>query len=230
MKRRLGRYLPALASLVVIATLAIWVRQQADSVGAAIALLHEHAQARPWIVALVFALRPFVLFPVSLLVISCGMLFEFPLAYLYGWLGQTLSGVTGYAAVRWLVPPGEEADGIAARWRQRLERNAFESVLMMRVIGLPYDLVNYGCAWLRTPTPAYVIATAIGIIPASIALVSIGDSINLEALSGGIGQLPLDELFDARQLLFSAALVIASLLLARAVRRRSAAQESVSGP
>ncbi len=222
MRRRWRAWLPALASLAIVLTLAVWLRQQADSVGAAIALLHEQADARPWVVLLAFALRPFVLFPISVLVISCGVLYDAPWAYLLGWLGQTLSGLTGYAVVRYLVPASDAgADGFTQVWRRRIEHKAFESVLMMRVLLLPYDIVNYACAWLRTPTPAYVLATAIGILPATLALVGIGESLNLEALTGDPGSIPLGELFNGRQLLFSAALVLVSVLLARRLRARA---------
>lgn len=223
MKRAdLRRWLPALASLTVIAVLAVWLRQQADSIPAAITLLHQAARAHPWVVLLAFALRPFVLFPISLLVISTGMLFDFPAAYAIGWAGQTLSGLTGFAAVRFLVPTSADDDGgFAARWRTRLEEQAFASVLLMRVLLLPYDIVNYGCAWLRTPWRPYLLATAIGIIPANLALVGIGASINLDAFAGGAAGIPLDSLLDARQLAFSAALVIVSLVLARYVKRRN---------
>lgn len=49
--------------------------------------------------------------------------------------------------------------------------NSFETVLIMRFIFLPYDLVNYLAGILRIDLKAFILATLLGSIPGTIAFV-----------------------------------------------------------
>lgn len=221
MRRRLKRYVSAALLLGLFALAGWWLRKQTGSFGEALLLLHDALAPYPWLLLLVFALRPFVLFPVSLTVISCGVLIDGPAAYLVGWIGEWISALTGYAVLRWLLGEQDEEPGdFVARWQARLQERAFETVLLMRVLLLPYDLVNYGCAWLRTPALPYALATLVGIIPANIALVTIGASVDLEVLAGDPAKLTLTSLLDLRQLLFSGILLLSVLGIAHLLHRR----------
>lgn len=46
----------------------------------------------------------------------------------------------------------------------------------MRLLGVPFDLVNYGCGILKVARPPYAIATLLGIIPGMTAFVLIGNA------------------------------------------------------
>ena len=60
---------------------------------------------------------------------------------------------------------GERTKGIIQRYTDRLRENSFSTVLIMRFIFLPYDLVNYLCGVLRIDWKAFLFATSIGSLP-----------------------------------------------------------------
>jgi uncharacterized membrane protein YdjX (TVP38/TMEM64 family) len=85
---------------------------------------------------------------------------------------------------------------------------------------IPYDVVNYLCGYLRVPWGPFVVGTAIGVIPSTVAMVLAGASVDRldEGLSG----------VDPRLLGGSVGLVAVSLLVAWAVKRRQGVTGSVA--
>ena len=79
---------------------------------------------------------------------------------------------------------------------------------------VPFDLTNYGCGILKIKWSQYALATVIGIIPGAAAFVSFGTSIkNIDKFD--LSQITL----DTSQLVISVVIFVASLALARIVRR-----------
>ena len=185
-----------------------------------LAWLYQTALAHPWLMLLAFLLRPLILFPVSLLVVLSGALLGFWPGLALGWIGHVLTGVSAYALLRLLPRPPADEDRAVKAWHQQLQEHSFSAVLLLRVTLMPYDAVNFACAWLRTPVVPFTLATALGTIPVTVALVSFGASVQLAALFSGEANLSLDQLFNPRQLVFSVALVAASLGLAHWLKRR----------
>lgn len=182
--------------------------------------IYELAAAHPWLLLLAFLLRPLILFPVSLLVILSGVLLGFGYGLLLGWAGHVLTGVAAYALLRLLPrPPTDESKAIKA-WHRQLQEHSFSAVLLLRVTLMPYDAVNFACAWLRTPVIPFTLATALGTIPVTVALVSFGASVQVDALLSGDANISFAQLVNPRQLAFSIALVAISLGLARWLKRR----------
>ncbi len=63
-------------------------------------------------------------------------------------------------------------------YRHSEGQGGFVFVLMMRLIPvLPWEVQNYVAGLTKIPIPSYVVATAVGIIPGSTALVLLGDAI-----------------------------------------------------
>jgi uncharacterized membrane protein YdjX (TVP38/TMEM64 family) len=84
----------------------------------------------------------------------------------------------------------------------------------MRLLLLPYDLVNYLSGFLRIDWKAFLLATAIGSFPATISLVLIGVAGDLDDLVAGKFSL------NPWALAGSVAMVGVSLLISRYLRRR----------
>jgi uncharacterized membrane protein YdjX (TVP38/TMEM64 family) len=169
----------------------------------------------------VYALRPLLLFPATLLTVGAGILYG-PLAGVaLVVLAANASAVVAFALGR---AYGAELAGAALQHprlrgvSQRLRANAFEAVLTLRFVFTPYDAVNYLSGALRLPLRAFVVATAIGSLPGTLVFVlfgaGLGDVAALEA-----GRLPTP---DVPLLAASAALFVTSLLLARIWRAREA--------
>ena len=61
--------------------------------------------------------------------------------------------------------------------REFIKKNAFEAILVLRLAAFPYDLLSYIAGGVRAPFVPFILATAIGSLPGSIAIVSIGASV-----------------------------------------------------
>lgn len=163
----------------------------------------------------VYTVRPLILFPASLLTIASGFVFGAVLGTILTVIGSNASAMVAYLIGRYFgrdVLEGE-GEGIMRRYASRLRKNSFESVLIMRFIYLPYDLVNYAAGFLKIRPLPFILATALGSIPGTLSFVLFGASIGGEALSGA------PEL-DFRVLGASVALFAGSLILSRYFKRR----------
>ncbi len=163
----------------------------------------------------VYALRPLTLVPATVLTLLGGFAFGPVLGVVLTVIAANLSAAVGYGAGRLiggdlLADPG--AEGFAARWAERMRARSFEAVFVMRLIFIPYDIVSFLAGILRIRFWPFILATALGSLPATVAIVLFGAS--LEEFDGGLPE------FDPWVLLASAGLFAASLLVARLVRRR----------
>ena len=183
--------------------------------------LIDNARGNWWAVAafiVVSLARPLVLFPATLVTVAAGMLFG-PVAG----IAVAAAGANGSALVSFhlarAISPAERADATTAvaRWASRLRNNTFDAVLLMRLLFLPYDLVNYGCGLLRVRTTPFIVATAIGSLPGTVAFVLAGASI--DDLSEGFGGI------DTPTLVASVLLIVGSLVVSRLLRGRTAAAD-----
>lgn len=198
----------------------IWYQRSTGEGTAEIAQsLVDSVRGAWWAVALYIALytvRPVVLFPATLLTLAGGILFGPIVGVIATVVGANLSALFAYWLARSLAPGRErdeaEEQRLLSRWADRMRDNSFTTVLTMRFLFLPYDLVAYAAGFLRIAPGQFLAATAIGSLPGTVAFVLLGASI--ERVDDGVGG------FDGRVLLASAVLFVGSLLVARALRRR----------
>lgn len=173
-----------------------------------------------WWAALAFlvvsVLRPFVLVPATLLTMSAGLLFGPVVGVAVAAAGANTSALVGHSVGGAFVAD-VETDGRIRRWRGRLAANSFEAVLLMRLLFLPYDLVNYGAGYLGVRRWSFLAATMIGSLPGTISFVLLGASLtNLADGAAGI---------DHRTLAASVVLIVASIAVSRILRRRGPVAE-----
>ncbi|MBA2691205.1 MAG: TVP38/TMEM64 family protein [Rubrobacter sp.] len=171
-----------------------------------------------WLVFIVvYAARPLILFPATLLTIAAGFVFGAVLGVALTIVGANASAMVAYLVGRYfggdVLEEGDGNEGFLARYTKPLRENSFETVLIMRFIFLPYDLVNYAAGFLKIRAAPFILATFLGSLPATLSFVLFGASIGVEALSG------TPEL-DWRILGASAALFVASLALSQFFKRR----------
>ncbi|MEZ4736640.1 MAG: TVP38/TMEM64 family protein [Caldilineaceae bacterium] len=152
----------------------------------------------PLLYILLYALRPLIFFPATLLTLTSGAIFgagsllNLALAVLYTAIGANASAMVAYLVGHFfgqgLLQEQKREEGTAGllqRYTERMRQNSFETVLIMRFIFLPYDLVNYLAGILRIDWKAFLLATILGSIPGTIAFVSFGASIDIKELAMG---------------------------------------------
>ncbi len=161
-----------------------------------------------------YILRPLFLFSAGLLSIASGVLFGPFWGVIYTVIGSNLGASLAYLIGRFfgdgLVNLKETDTGLGS-YVKRLRQNSFETVFIMRLIFLPYDLVNYLAGFLKVNYLAFILATVLGALPGTISFALFGAS---TGLSDGSPK------FDWRVLLASVAIFILSLLISRLVRRK----------
>lgn len=141
-----------------------------------------------------YLIRPLVLFPASVLTVMGGILFGPWLGVVVVVVAANASAMVAYGVGR-LLGAGdagsdvanrlaEERESFIATWSRRLRDNSFETVFVMRLLFLPYDLVSYGCGALRIRWMPFLAATALGSLPGTVSFVLLGAS--LERIDQGI--------------------------------------------
>ena len=179
---------------------------------------------------LVYLARPIVLFPASILTIVGGILFGTVLGVLVVVLAANASAMIAYGVGRLLGrAPGardeaamDDSTSFVRRWSNRMRDNSFETVLIMRLLFLPYDLVNYVSGMLRLQWLPFLLATALGSLPGTVSFVLLGASI--DRVDEGIGGI------DPATLVISLVIFVVSLALARLLRRRQPATPITATP
>lgn len=165
----------------------------------------------------VYLVRPLIFFSAAVLTVAGGFLFGPVGGVVLVVIAANGSAMVAYGLARWLG--GErfadpEATGRLTRWTRRLRDRSFETVIVMRLVYLPYDLVSYLAGALRIHPAAFLAGTAIGSAPATVAFVLFGAS--LESFDGGVPQI------DAPVLIASGVMLVAGLAISHLLRRRDA--------
>jgi uncharacterized membrane protein YdjX (TVP38/TMEM64 family) len=168
----------------------------------------------------VYLVRPLVLFPASVLTVVGGVLFGPWLGVAVVVVAANLSAMVAYGVGRLLgtVPDaaaaadGDEDLSLVAKWSQRLRENSFETVFIMRLLFLPYDLVNYVCGALRITWTSFLLATALGSLPGTISFVLLGAS--LERVDQGLDGI------NPWAIVASVLIFVLSIVISRLLRKR----------
>ena len=141
---------------------------------------------------LLYAIRPLILFPATFLTLAGGFVFGPVLGVIYTIVASNISSAIAFYVGQYfgeglLQEQDDEADGWIQRYTRRMRENSFETVMTMRFIFLPYDMVSYLAGFLRIKFVPFILATALGSIPGTIAFVGFGASV--ESFDGGIPSL-----------------------------------------
>lgn len=121
--------------------------------------------------------------------VPCGLALTMSAGFLFGpfvgGLAASFAATVGSTIV-FLAAKTSLADTLRSKAGPRLERlacgvcqNAFHYVLFLRLVPIaPFWLVNLAPALIGVPTRAYVLATAIGILPATFVFAALGSSLD----------------------------------------------------
>jgi uncharacterized membrane protein YdjX (TVP38/TMEM64 family) len=128
-----------------------------------------------------YLIRPFTLFPASVLTLAGGLAFgtwkgmiltvvgELPGAVLSFWLARRL----GAGMLR-----GGRSDSRLHKLEAAIQRRGFPIVLALRLAPfVPFDLVSYASGLARVPFRAYLLATFLGSLPGTFAYCFLGASL-----------------------------------------------------
>lgn len=210
MPRRLVYGLPIWLTLLA----AFWLYVQRQE-GGAVALIERwlaELSGDPWaLVGLmaVFAIRPVLLLPITVLTAFSGFLLGPAWGTLYALVGVLVSASIAYLLAR-VLGAGRAPQG---GWMTLLRERSFEALLTARLMMLPGDAVNYAAGALRIHFGAFVLATALGGMPGLLVGVLAGASVEGVFTFEGVR-------LHTGYLIASAVLLVLSLGASRLLRRR----------
>lgn len=190
-----------------------------------IAVLLTTSAFGPLLYIILYWLRPLIFFPATILTVLGGFLFG-PIGIIYTIIGANGSAMVaftvGYFFGQGVLKDNEDSEGFIQKYTTRMRENSFETVLLMRLIFLPYDLVNYSAGFLRIKWLPFLLATAIGSLPGTISFVLLGASFGTldEMLAGELKVNP-------PVLVSSIALIVVSIGFSQLLKRREAAKSDV---
>jgi len=187
-----------------------------------IAILLTTSAFGPLLYIILYWLRPLIFFPATILTVLGGFLFG-PIGIIYTIIGANGSAMVaftvGYFFGQGILDENEDSAGFIQKYTVRMRENSFETVLLMRLIFLPYDLVNYSAGFLRIKWLPFLLATAIGSLPGTISFVLLGASF------GTLDELLAGELkVNPPVLVASIVLILVSIGFSRVLKKREAAK------
>ena len=130
-----------------------------------------------------FTLLPAFFFPVAVLALAGGLLFGLFWGSVYTFLGAVLNCTLMFLLARYAGRDRVEAliqKKLSPDWQRRLQElnssGGFVLLVILRLIpAVPYNLINYAFGLTAMPYRTYIIGSAIGIIPGTLAFINIGD-------------------------------------------------------
>ena len=187
MSKQLARLL-VLSALGGAIALALLYREQLDP-AAILAWVASAGPAGPLTFILVYALAAVLFLPGSVLTLAGGALFGPLWGTLFNLIGASLGAALAFLVSRYLVADWvrRRVGGRANRLIEGVEAEGWRFVAFTRLVPLfPFNLLNYALGLTRIPFLHYVLATAVCMVPATLAFTWLGFA-GREAAGGGEG-------------------------------------------
>jgi uncharacterized membrane protein YdjX (TVP38/TMEM64 family) len=127
--------------------------------------------------------------PASLwLSVPGGLLFGWLGGGALSWLASTLGATIAFLVARTAIDPAKisRKESRYARFKAGFERNAFSYIIILRLMPLPFFVVNMAAGAFHVKTRTFALASAIGLIPASFLFAALGESAGDILKAGGV--------------------------------------------
>lgn len=135
--------------------------------------------AAPVLFIFIYAVRPLILFPASVLSLTGGLAFGPVWGTVYTIVGATIGAVLSFWLARFL---GNKLVSTRSKekWgklEKQLQQKGFIYILLLRLIPIfPFDLISYGAGVAKVNFTAFLFGTLLGIIPGTFAYNFLGSS------------------------------------------------------
>ncbi len=181
------RQWPRPVVLVLVIAAGIWVHQRFDlashlTLAGLRALVEAYGHLGPLVFVGACVAGIFLHLPGALVIALGTLLFEWPRAFAYGWIGSLLGTTVTFLLVRYLARAAFQRSLIShfAGLRaldERLERHGFVTVLILRLGLFLTPPLNWTIGATRVRLCHYIAGTALGIVPGVAVPVFFADSI-----------------------------------------------------
>lgn len=229
----------AVAALLLVAIVAVAVGlPPASWIAGAAAWSEHHREVAGALFIGVYVLAALLVVPGSILTLSAGYLFGFALGVALTSVGSVLGAAAAFVVGRFVA-----RDWVARRvatWPRfgalyaALQHDAFAIVLLARLSPLiPYNLLNYALALTASRFRDYLIATWIGMLPATVLYVYAGSLAKSLTMLASADRAPSWVAYSLLAIGFAATVGLTVLITRRAtqlLRERLAAEQPTPLP
>lgn len=141
-------------------------------------VIHQIISDSPWAPLIFIAIQivaSLLFVPRSVTGAVAGLLFGMVWGLVLAVIGAVAGAAVGFAFVRWLGIGGS-LDGAPAigRLMERAERGHWRTVAIVRLLPFPHSVANTALAMTRISWRDYLIGSAIGMLPTTVAQVGVG--------------------------------------------------------
>ena len=177
----------------------------------------------PLLYILIYALRPLAFFSAIVVTLLGGAIWGPVWGTIFVIIGSNISATLAYSFGRifgqGVLATGETGSsvGVASRYAERLRANAFSTILVMRLIFLPYDLVNYLAGFLHVSYRPFILASLLGSLPGTLTFVLAGAALDIDDIFAGNFSVAA---INHWMLGLSAILFVSGLVVSRLLKRR----------
>lgn len=182
-------------------------------------MFSAHNPIAPLVYIVVYALRPLIFFPATLLTFSSSVLFGPFYGFLYTMIGENMSANIAYVMGRVFGKSLFRNAAWIESFRERIGKDLFRNLLIARFIFLPFDMTNYASGILRLRWKTYAITTALGIIPGVLVFVLAGASVDMAQF---VADLKIS--INTKPLLISGIIFALALYLSKYLKRAEIAR------
>ncbi|MDQ7019972.1 MAG: VTT domain-containing protein [Robiginitomaculum sp.] len=126
--------------------------------------------------------------PASLwLSVPGGLLFGWFIGGFLSWMASIVGATLAFLAARTALDPAKDSGDAShyARFKAGFERNAFSYIIVLRLMPLPFFVVNAAAGAFHVKVRTFAAASAIGLIPASFLFAALGESAGDILQAGG---------------------------------------------
>jgi len=163
----------------------IWYQQSNDLTVEEMAQQLAELLQSPWgalIFIAAYLIRPLIFFSATVLTIVAGAIFGPIWGVVLTIISANGGAMIAYTIGRFFgedIIDDEKETSLLQKYGARMRESSFNTVFIMRLIFLPYDLVNYMSGFLRIDWKAFLLATILGSLPGTISFALFGSSINI---------------------------------------------------
>jgi uncharacterized membrane protein YdjX (TVP38/TMEM64 family) len=208
-----GKLAIGLIALLLIGAGLILAQKGFFSTEALLSLLATYPVAAPLIFMLIYAVAPALFLPSIPLSLAAGFLWGPVWGVVFAMTGATAGAGVSFLLARYLLGDAVRKRFAAAQWQwleAKVSKHGWKAVAFVRLIPVfPFNLLNYLLGLTPIPFVQYLWSSFVFMLPACIAFVAFGSSLNELILRGNI-----------RGLLLGIAVAVLALLLVMALKSR----------
>ncbi len=218
-KKHRSRIIALCAWVILIAAVGIFMKTQDYSPRDLMKFFYhtiKDTSYGPVLFTLLYIIRPIFLFPAWTLYTLAGAVYGFWGGFAYTLVGAGISSMVAYGIGRYFAKdmPLDGKHKFVETWKHKIEENGFTTVLIMRLLYIPFDVVNFGAAFLNVGWKPFLAATLLSMIVDTGAFISFGSTIkNIDSFE--LSQLQVDH----GHLFISFLLLLFSFMVAYVVHR-----------